>query len=65
MRTGTEGLQLWEWLKATSETDPGGDIAFIDMWNAREMVQEAAAKSTAAPLFKEVGQWFVGQALAL
>eukprot|EP00877_Chromochloris_zofingiensis_P001510 jgi/Chrzof1/1135/Cz01g41150.t1 len=54
VRTGTEGLQLWEWLKATSETDPGGDIAFIDMWNAREMVQEAAAKSTAAPLFKEV-----------
>jgi hypothetical protein len=43
---GTETLQLWDWLLATDDCVPGGDVAAADLTEARQTA--AAAASTAA-----------------
>jgi hypothetical protein len=54
-RTGTETLQLWDWLAATVEDAAGGDTAVADLTQARQMAAAAAGASSAAALFGEVG----------
>ncbi|KAF8057289.1 GTS1 [Scenedesmus sp. PABB004] len=54
-RTGTETLQLWDWLAATDEAAPGGDMAVADLTEARSMAAAAAAGGSAAGLLGEVG----------
>lgn len=54
-RTGTETLQLWDWLAATVEGMEGGDVAVADLTEARQMAAAAAGSSSAASLFTEVG----------
>jgi hypothetical protein len=53
-RTGTETLQLWDWLAATKEDAIGGDAAVADLAEARQMAAAAAGASSAAALFGEV-----------
>ncbi|WIA21984.1 hypothetical protein OEZ85_004340 [Tetradesmus obliquus] len=53
-RTGTETLQLWDWLAATQEDAAGGDTAVADLAEARQMAAAAAGASSAAALFGEV-----------
>jgi hypothetical protein len=53
-RTGTETLQLWDWLAATVEDAAGGDTAVADLTEARQMAAAAAGASSAAALFGEV-----------
>jgi hypothetical protein len=55
-RTGTETLQLWDWLAATVEDATGGDTAVADLAEARQMAAAAAGASSAAALFGEVGE---------
>ncbi|KAF6256824.1 WD40-repeat-containing domain protein [Scenedesmus sp. NREL 46B-D3] len=53
-RTGTETLQLWDWLAAAAEDAVGGDVAVADLAEARQMAAAAAGASSAAALFGEV-----------
>jgi hypothetical protein len=53
-RTGTETLQLWDWLAATVDDAVGGDTAVADLAEARQMAAAAAGASSAAALFGEV-----------
>lgn len=53
-RTGTETVQLWDWLAATVEDMQGGDVAVADLTEARQMAAAAASSSSAAGLFTEV-----------
>eukprot|EP00775_Hariotina_reticulata_P001783 gene1783-2117_t len=53
-RTGTETLQLWDWLAATVEDVAGGDTAVADLTDARQLAAAAASQSAAAALFSEV-----------
>lgn len=53
-RTGTETVQLWDWIAASVEEVAGGDTAVADLTEAREMAAAAAGASNAASLFAEV-----------
>eukprot|EP00878_Enallax_costatus_P031670 GHUV01034647.1.p1 GENE.GHUV01034647.1~~GHUV01034647.1.p1 ORF type:complete len:182 (-),score=64.40 GHUV01034647.1:340-885(-) len=53
-RTGTETVQIWDWLAATIEDAQGGDVAVADLAEARQMAVAAAAGTSAASLFAEV-----------
>jgi hypothetical protein len=56
--TGTETLQLWDWLLATDDSAPGGDVAAVDLTEARQMAAAAAATSNAAGALQQV-RWLV------
>lgn len=53
-RTGTETLQIWDWLAATVDDVQGGNVAVADLTEARQMAGAAAAGSAAASLLAEV-----------
>lgn len=53
-KTGTESVQLWDWLAATVEEVQGGDVAVADITEARQMAVAAARSSSAASFFEEV-----------
>lgn len=55
IRTGTESLHLWEWLRATREELPGGDMPFADWEDARGVAGQACAASAAAAHLPQVG----------
>jgi hypothetical protein len=50
LRTGTEGLQLWDWAAAADEAAPGGDVAAADLPDARRDAGAAAAAAGIADL---------------
>lgn len=52
---GTETLQLWDWLLATDDSAPGGDVAAADLVEARQMAAAAASSSNAAGALGQVG----------
>lgn len=54
IRTGTESVHLWEWLRATDEAVPGGDMQFADFAEARNTASQACAASAAASLLPQV-----------
>ncbi|KAG2442663.1 hypothetical protein HXX76_002746 [Chlamydomonas incerta] len=54
IRTGTESVHLWEWLRATDEGVPGGDMQFADFAEARNTASQACAASAAASLLPQV-----------
>ncbi|EFJ51916.1 hypothetical protein VOLCADRAFT_86900 [Volvox carteri f. nagariensis] len=54
VRTGTESVHLWEWLLATTEDVPGGDMQFADFPMAREAASQACAASAAGSIVPQV-----------
>ncbi|PNH12718.1 WD repeat domain-containing protein [Tetrabaena socialis] len=54
VRTGTESMHLWEWLRATNEEVAGGDMQFAEFANARLTASQACAASAAAPMLPQV-----------
>ncbi|KXZ56859.1 hypothetical protein GPECTOR_1g775 [Gonium pectorale] len=54
IRTGTESVHLWEWLRCTNEDVPGGDMQFADFPEARNIAGQACAASAAASLLPQV-----------
>ncbi|GFR41096.1 hypothetical protein Agub_g1740 [Astrephomene gubernaculifera] len=54
IRTGTESVLLWEWLRGTDEEVPGGDMQFAEFSDARGTCAQACAASAAASLLPEV-----------
>ncbi|GIL42775.1 hypothetical protein Vafri_159 [Volvox africanus] len=54
VRTGTETVHLWEWLRATNEDVAGGDMQFADFPAARDTASQACAASSAASLLPQV-----------
>lgn len=59
LRTGTESLHLWEWMKAAQEEPEGavaGSMAFADFIEARNVAAQAAAMTEAATMFEQVRQ---------
>lgn len=60
VRTGTETLHLWEWMKATREDVEGGDAAFAEALTAREHAAQVASTSGAAPYFEAGVDYLTG-----
>jgi hypothetical protein len=54
VRTGTESLYLWEWLRATDESLAGGDMPFAEFLQARETSGQACAASCAVSAVPQV-----------
>lgn len=50
-------MQLWDWLLATDESTPGGDVAAADLTKARQSAAAAAAvanRSNATGAFSQI-----------
>lgn len=54
LRTGTETLHLWEWIKATSDDTDGGDVAFANLDAARHDCAQSAAGTSSEALLAQV-----------